>query len=474
MKRFLLPATFAAIFLLATGAPALADFDGDGIDPPMDCNDNDNQVYPGAFEIVGDGIDENCDAQETCYQDIDNDGVRTNLTVVSTDTDCADSGEAMAFDTAGDCDDNNSARYPGATEIVGDGVDEDCNAQELCYGDMDNDGARTTGAILSSDLDCSDAYEGQASDQLDCDDGNASAYPGGTEVCDASNVDEDCDGNADDNDPEGAVGKSSWYGDVDGDGYGDAFGPVTQACDAPPSSSSNGLDCNDGSAAINPDANEACDAMNVDEDCDGQADDADGGGATGKIAYYDDNDADGYGGAMHLQCDQISGQQTSGGDCDDAHATAHPGGTETCSDTYDNDCNGQADCLDSACTADAACLVTVVDHIECYKIKTTEKLKATINLDPGTNPPFAQQNGCTIKKASKFCIPVMKTVSTLESNLTPNPTYQGVEQTDMRVCYKMKCPDQTIPLVTVKDQFGTRTFEKFKVTEVCTPAEIVP
>ena len=68
----------------------------------------------------------------------------------------------------------------------------------------------------------------------------------------------------------------------------------------------------------------------------------------------------------------------------------------------------------------------------------------------------------------------MKTVSALESNLTADPTYQGTEQTDMRICYKMKCPDQTLPVVTVHDQFGTRSFEKFKVTEICTPAEIVP
>jgi hypothetical protein len=94
--------------------PGAVDNDGDGYTPDQgDCNDSDPSIYPGAAEICGDGIDQNCDGtDEICPEDMDQDG----------------DGYTPS---QGDCNDNDASVYPGAEEICGDGIDQDCDGSDL-------------------------------------------------------------------------------------------------------------------------------------------------------------------------------------------------------------------------------------------------------------------------------------------------------------------------------------------------------
>lgn len=171
---------------------AAQDADGDGFSPPADCNDTDPSVFPGAIEIAGDGVDQDCDRQELCYADADLDGARSATILLSTDADCNDAGEGLASDPL-DCNDTDPDIRPGAAEIAGDNVDQNCDLVESCYDDSDNDGARTHTTVTSADADCNDAFEGLATDAIDCDDSDPSVHPAAVDIC-ADGIDQDCDG----------------------------------------------------------------------------------------------------------------------------------------------------------------------------------------------------------------------------------------------------------------------------------------
>jgi len=164
-------------------------------------------------------------------------------------------------------------------------------------------------------------------DADDCDDDNASVFPGATEWCNGQ--DDDCDWDVDEN----AADQERYYLDSDDDGYG-AAGEQTYACQQPFGYVTNDDDCDDLRGSSYPGAPEHCD--DHDDDCDGRVDED----PTNPPTWYGDEDGDGYGGtASTLEaCDEPAGYSSDATDCDDQDAAVHLDALELCRDGVDNDC----------------------------------------------------------------------------------------------------------------------------------------
>jgi len=260
------------------------DADGDGFDDTAcggdDCDDGDSAVNPGATEVCDDAVDDDCDSFAD-VSDGDGDGY---INVACGGDDCDDDDSSInpgvdadgdGFDACSDCNDApgiGAFLFPGNTEICGDGIDQDCSGGDdlpdvdgdsyisiPCGGDdcADSDAAVNPG--VDADGDSSDACS-------DCDDADATAFPGNVEVCDGG-VDNDCDGTPDDVDADGDGDLAIPCGGTDCDDNDPAVGATTDA-------DSDGVDacndCDDSDPAVYPDAPEACDA--IDSDCDGLVD----------------------------------------------------------------------------------------------------------------------------------------------------------------------------------------------------------
>ncbi len=310
------------------------DIDRDGVDASADCDDQNSAVYPGADEVC-DGLDNDCDdavdedVLTTWYTDADADGYG-DQPLGSGDCDTPEG----AVTAAGDCDDGDATISPGALEVC-DGVDNDCdgavddNATDATtwYTDADNDGY---GDPDSGEWTCTPSGSA-VSNALDCDDGDPSTAPGAAEVCDG--VDNDCDGSAD----EDATDGSTWYSDVDADGYGDPAS-ATLSCERPAGMTDEGGDCDDLDPSTYPAADEICDGL--DNDCDGATDEEPVDGDR----YYGDADEDGFGEVTDeiLACELPDGAVADATDCDDTDDASYPGADELC-DGADNDCDSLTD-----------------------------------------------------------------------------------------------------------------------------------
>jgi hypothetical protein len=252
------------------GLPVAYDVDGDGYTSCAgDCDDDNPYVHPGTPEEP-DGVDQDCDDlidEGTIYYDDDGDGycegpMCTDETIPG---DCNDGASDSDLDGVMD----GTLISPGVDEILGNGVDDDCDGVvDLGTSDLDGDG-----------------YSGDLGG--DCNDNDPNIHPGMVEL--PNFIDDDCDG---------IVDEETVNYDDDGDGYCES----TTIC-----ANSEWLpgDCDDDTSDMNadgipdgsttyPNAEEIPDWR--DNDCDGDVDewtvnsDDDGDGYTENGGDCNDND----------------------------------------------------------------------------------------------------------------------------------------------------------------------------------------
>jgi large repetitive protein len=315
-----------------------------------DCDDSDPTEHPGVIwyaDVDGDTYGDSASVN-TCE--------RANLTDVLDNTDCDDGdwteNPAVIWyadsdgDTYGDPASSNACQRVESTDVTDDTDCDDTDSSEhpdvVWYADSDGntygDIEENPDAIWYADTDgdffgdpgvlnaCKRAQPTDVLDNSDCDDGDGLVNPAATEVCDALNIDEDCENGAEDDDPF-VTGKTPHYFDSDLDGHGDEDDDEPlYFCDPPADYSPTDDDCNDGNANINPSVAEICDVSDNDEDCDDTSDDEDPS-TVGKPLYYADTDSDGFGDDVDpvAYCDPPAGYSLTNDDCDDGDAEVYPG-----------------------------------------------------------------------------------------------------------------------------------------------------
>lgn len=227
---------------------------------------------------ASDRADSDCEFADW-YADADQDGYGDENAAIS----ACEQPEGYMGDFT-DCDDSEPGVHPGADEVCNE-VDDNCDGEadeglptDTWYADSDEDGYGDPNGSVRV---CAQP-EGTTDNNDDCNDADATAYPGAPDS-DCDGVTHDCENPEDDGDADGVL-----------------------ACDG---------DCDDGNVTVFPGAVELCDGE--DNDCDGVT-----------PADEGDVDADGY-----LVCE---------GDCDDTRADVRPTHLEFC-DAADNDCDGDVD-----------------------------------------------------------------------------------------------------------------------------------
>ena len=157
-----------------------------------DCNDGSALIYPGAAELC-DGIINNCETTVLSSDESDGDG-----------------------DGYVECTISSAGWLGGVSKLGGDCDDADAtlNPTTLWYADEDGDAYGTSETRLTQ---C-ETPAGYVRTSGDCDDTRIGVNPGAVEICDS--LDNDCDGATDDDDTIADEYLTTYYRDLDGDGYG--------------------------------------------------------------------------------------------------------------------------------------------------------------------------------------------------------------------------------------------------------------
>ena len=351
---------------------------------PVDCNDLLATIHPGAAELCADStVDNNCNGVTTdvdlnaadkvdFFRDEDLDTYSINVTGKFC-TGTTNPGWKSTLSSPADCNDLVAAIYPGAAELCADSaIDNNCNgvttdvdtnaADKVDFfrdQDLDTYSINTTAKFcpgttnpgwiptLSSPIDCDDtkllyadndrdtfgagpAVACGVASNTDCNDTNATIYPGAPEQC--NSLDDNCNGTVDD-----GITFQTYYTDADTDNYGKINDPGTSSCSAIAGKVLDHTDCDDTNAAIHPGAAEVCNGK--DDDCVLGIDN----GLT-FVNYYTDADSDTYGASNAVAqsaCAPVQGKVANNTDCNDSNGAIYPGALETCANLgTDNDCDG--------------------------------------------------------------------------------------------------------------------------------------
>ena len=415
------------------------DNDNDGFTANLDCDDRDNTVYPGAPEIC-DGKDNDCDGlkdedsiMETYYWDADLDGYGNSSL---TKQDCRPTGRYVLL--SGDCNDADPLINPGASEVCGDDIDNNCdgNIDEGCdCPDADSDTVCDADDICPGFDDLADADADGTPDCLDSCPNDANKNEPGDCGCGVADTDSDSDGTLDcndacPNDPNkidpGDCGCGVAETDSDADGTPDCI----DECPNDPSNTCNNCPDTDNDTVC--DADDICPGANdlLDSDRDGTPDCLDNcpndrnktePGLCGCGSSDADKDADGV-----PDCNDVCPRSPD----TDSDFDGVPDCIDICdgeNDTIDTDNDGLPDCVDT-CPNDATNTCTAntcrAGYFEiCHTMKNGNL--TTLCVTPAQWERHKNHPGDVIGA----CIPVAvakmatnnKTVYSEQLSIYPNP-----------------------------------------------------
>ncbi|MEZ4266292.1 MAG: putative metal-binding motif-containing protein [Myxococcota bacterium] len=291
---------------------AVNDLDGDGYSPPNDCDDNDPFVYPGAPEKCGDGVDQDCFADDLPCEGVED-------------------ADGDHWSPPADCNDEDPGTNPAAAELC-DRIDNNCNGLT----DEGNPGTDGSGACGS------DVGQCKLGTRV-CVAVAGPTYEPGDVVCIGDTVpadercnglDDDCDGKTDE--------EFTWAGlpvDASCDGVGECGQGIVECLP-----DEMGATCSSNADGSAPEvAVESCDGE--DDDCDGTTDEAltDYAASTCLTAGVCGTKAGGAFVAKAVCRVDPKGATLPGWDCDYTTVSTFEADTETSCDGLDNDCDGGTD-----------------------------------------------------------------------------------------------------------------------------------